>query len=100
MTAVRVRLPAHLRTLADLEGEVRLEVADPPTVGGVLDALEQRFPVLRGTIRDRDTGERRALMRFYASGRDVSHEPWDTPLPSEVVEGEDAFQVVGAIAGG
>lgn len=100
MTTVRVRLPAHLRTLAEVDAEVRLEVADPPTIGGVMDALEVRFPVLRGTIRDGATGERRGLMRFYASGRDLSFEPTDSPLPPEVVTGKDAFQVVGAIAGG
>lgn len=100
MTTVRVRLPAHLRTLAEVDAEVRLEVVDPPTIGGVMDALEVRFPVLRGTIRDRATGERRGLMRFYASGSDLSFEPTDAPLPPDVATGKDAFQVVGAIAGG
>lgn len=102
MTRIRVVLPPHLRTLArvDAEGEVRLEVAGAPTVGGVLDALEARYPALRGTIRDHGAGSRRAFIRFFAAGLDLSHDGPDAPLPAAVLAGEDAFFVVGAIAGG
>ena len=100
MTTVRVALSAHLRTLAKVDGEVEIEVADHPTVTSVLDALEARYPVLRGTIRDHGTDRRRAFIRFFACGRDLSHEPPDAPLPDAVSSGTDALMVVGAIAGG
>lgn len=100
MTTIRVGLPGHLRVLAGAGSEVRVEVAGPPTIGSALDALEEAFPVLRGTIRDRRTGQRRALMRYYACGRDLSLEPQDTLLPEAVASGREPLQVVGAIAGG
>lgn len=100
MIFVRVRLPAHLRALAGVEGALTLEVADPPTIGGLLDALEARCPALRGTVRHHDGSRRRDLIRFYAGSRDLSHEPLDTPLPEPVLAGEEVFHVVGAIAGG
>ena len=100
MTTVRVALSAHLRTLARVEGEVELEVADSPTVTTVLDALESRYPMLRGTIRDHGTDQRRAFIRFFACGRDLSHEPPDRRLPDPVNSGTEALCVVGAIAGG
>ncbi len=100
MTTVRVALSAHLRTLARVDAEVELEVVEPVTVNTVLDALESRYPVLRGTIRDHGTDRRRAFIRFFACGRDVSHEPPDAPLPDAVSSGTDALMVVGAIAGG
>ncbi|GGI05520.1 MoaD/ThiS family protein [Egicoccus halophilus] len=97
---VRVKLPTHLRTLARTGSEVHLEVATPVTVRAVLDALETTYPVLRGTIRDHGTGRRRAFVRFYACGRDLSHDPVDDPLPEAVVRGDEPFAVVGAMAGG
>ena len=100
MTGVRVALPSHLRTLARVSGEVSVEVPDAPTIADVLDALEARHPVLRGTIRDHGTLRRRAFMRYFACEEDLSHEPTDTPLPTPVVEGREVFRVVGAIAGG
>ncbi len=100
MTTVRVALSAHLRTLARVDAEVELEVVEPVTVTTVLDALESRYPVLRGTIRDHGTDRRRAFIRFFACGRDLSHEPPDAPLPDAVSSGTDALMVVGAIAGG
>ena len=100
MTTVRVALSAHLRTLAMVEGEVSIDVADPPTVTTVLNALESRYPMLRGTIRDHGTDRRRPFIRFFACGRDLSHEPPDAPLPDAVSSGTDALMVVGAIAGG
>ena len=100
MTTVRVALSAHLRTLARVDAEVELEVVEPVTVNTVLDALESRYPVLRGTIRDHGTDRRRAFIRFFACGRDLSHEPPDDPLPDAVSSGTDALMVVGAIAGG
>ena len=100
MTAVRVVLPGHLRTLARVTGEVRLDVAGPVTQRVVLDALEERFPVLRGTIRDRATGRRRAFIRFYACERDLSNDAPDTALPEPVTAGAEPFLVVGAMAGG
>ncbi len=96
---IRVVLPAHLRTLAKVDGEVTLEV-EQPTVRGVLDALEARYPVLRGTIRDHSTHRRRAFVRFFACEQDWSHEPPDAPLPDTVATGAEPFMVVGAIAGG
>ena len=97
---MRVALPAHLRTLARVDGEVELEVAAPLTQRTVLDALEARYPMLRGTIRDQATGKRRAFMRYFACGEDLSHEAPDTPLPEAVAGGTEPFMVVGAIAGG
>ena len=97
---MRVALPAHLRTLARVDGEVELEVAAPLTQRTVLDALEARYPMLRGTIRDQATGKRRAFMRYFACGEDVSHEAPDAPLPEAVARGTEPFMVVGAIAGG
>ena len=97
---IRVLLPAHLRTLARVEGEVNLELNGEATLAAVLDALESRFPVLRGTIRDRVTHKRRAYVRFFACEEDLSHERPDAPLPSAVAEGSEPFLVVGAMAGG
>lgn len=97
---IRVVLPAHLKNLARVSGEVRLEVSEPVTQRLVLDALETRYPMLRGTIRDYRTGRRRAFIRFYACEEDVSNEPPDAPLPDRVVAGEEPFLVVGAMAGG
>ena len=98
--AVRVVLPAHLRKLARQEREVVLDVAAPLTVGAVLDALEAAHPVLRGTIRDQATRERRAFIRFFACGQDLSHEPGDAPLPADVVSGAQPYRIIGAMAGG
>ena len=97
---IRVVLPAHLRTLARVDGEVKLEVAAPVTFGAVLDALEATYPMLRGTIRDHVTKRRRAFLRFFVCGEDLSHEPADTVLPEAVVAGHEPFLVVGAMAGG
>lgn len=97
---IRVVLPAHLRTLAHVDREVELQVESPPTLGGVLDALEAKYPVLRGTIRDYDTLKRRPFVRFFACQEDMSHELPDTPLPDAVASGAEPFLVVGAIAGG
>lgn len=97
---IRVVLPAHLRNLAGVHGEVSLEVEGAVTQRTVLDALEQRYPVLTGTIRDRETHKRRAFVRFFACEEDLSHDPPDSPLPARVVAGEEPFCVVGAIAGG
>ncbi len=97
---IRVTLPYHLRTLARVDGDVQLEVEEPSTLGSVLDALEARYPVLRGAIRDRTTLRRRPFVRFYACKEDLSHEPPDTPLPDQIAKGEEPFFVMGAIAGG
>jgi molybdopterin synthase sulfur carrier subunit len=97
---IRVELPAHLRTLAGISGEVRLEVAAPVTARAVLDALEARYPMLRGTIRDYEKGERRAFMRFFACEEDFSFAGMDALLPEAVVAGDEAFLIVGAVAGG
>ena len=97
---IRVTLPPHLRKLAQVDGEVRLEVAGRVTQRSVLDALELRFPMLRGTIRDHATQKRRAFVRFFACEQDLSHEPPDSPLPDAVTKGEKPFMIVGAIAGG
>jgi hypothetical protein len=97
---IRVVLPAHLRTLARVEGEVELDLDGEVTQRGVLDALEARYPVLRGTIRDHVTGRRRAFVRFFACERDLSHEPPDASLPEAVATGAEPFLVVGAVAGG
>jgi sulfur-carrier protein len=97
---VRVKLPEHLRKLARVDGEVALAVAGPVTQRSVLEALEARYPALRGTVRDHGTGKRRAFVRFFACERDLSHDPPDTPLPDPVARGEEPFLVVGAMAGG
>ena len=97
---IRVGLPAHLRTLAGAGAEVHVEVAGDVTQRSVLDALEARYPMLRGTIRDQVTAQRRAFVRFFACGEDWSHEPPDAPLPAAVASGEEPFLVIGAIAGG
>jgi molybdopterin converting factor small subunit len=97
---IRVMLPAHLKNLAGVTGEVLVDVESPATQRRVLDALEARFPVLRGTIRDHDGGKRRAFVRFYACEEDLSHQSPDTPLPERVATGEETFYVIGAIAGG
>jgi len=97
---IRVVLPYHLRNLARVDGEVELEVAGPVTVRSVLDALEARYPVLRGTMRDHVTLRRRPFVRFFASKEDLSLEPPETRLPDEVVGGSEPFLVVGAMAGG
>ena len=97
---IRVELPPHLRTLAKVSGEVQLDVPSPPTRSAVLDALEARYPVLRGTIRDHVTHERRAFIRFFACSQDLSHDSPDTLLPAPVVQGAEPFIILGAIAGG
>jgi sulfur-carrier protein len=97
---IRVILPQHLRTLAGVATEVALEVAGPVTQRSVLDALEARYPMLRGTIRDHVTYERRAFLRFFACEEDLSHESPDAPLPDAVVRGTEPFLIIGAIAGG
>ena len=97
---IRVELPAHLRTFAKVDGEVSLDVAAPVTQRAVLDALETKYPVLRGTIRDHDTFKRRAFLRFFACGEDRSLDPPDAPLPADIASGREPFMVVGAIAGG
>ena len=97
---IRVVLPYHLRTLARVNGEVQLDVADAPTVRGVLDALEERYPMLRGTIRDHGTLKRRPFIRFFACKEDLSLDPPEAELPAAVVRGEEPFLIVGAMAGG
>jgi molybdopterin synthase sulfur carrier subunit len=97
---IRVVLPAHLRTLARVAEQVEVEVAGPPTQRSVLDALEARYPMLRGAIRDHVTLKRRPFIRFYACEQDLSHEPLDAPLPEAVAGGIEPYLVVGAMAGG
>ena len=97
---IRVVLPAHLRKLAHVDGEVQLDVAGPITQRSVLDALEARYPMLRGTIRDQVTQQRRPFVRFFACEEDLSHEPPAAPLPEAVATGAEPFRIVGAIAGG
>jgi len=97
---IRVILPFHLRTLAHTEAEVMLDVVPPVTQRSVLDALEARYPMLRGAIRDHDTKQRRAFLRFFACEEDLSHESPDAPLPEAVASGKEPFIVIGAIAGG
>ena len=97
---IRVVLPFHLRNLARVDGEVELEVAAPVTIRAVVDALEARYPTLRGTIRDHGTLKRRPFVRFFACKEDMSLEPPETPLPDAVVNGEEPFLIVGAMAGG
>ena len=100
VTTVRVTLPAHLRTLAQVSGEVALDIEGPVTQRAVLDALEAAYPMLRGTIRDHNTAQRRAFIRFFACGEDLSHESPDDPLPDPVITGQELFRVIGAMAGG
>ncbi len=100
MTTVRVSLPAHLQRLAGVSAEVRLRVNDTATLAEVLDALEAEYPVLKGTVREHGADGRRAYVRLFACGRDLSHESPDAPLPARVVAGEEPLRVVGAIAGG
>jgi molybdopterin converting factor small subunit len=97
---IRIVLPAHLRTLARVDGEVKVAVAGPVTLRAALDALEATYPMLRGTIRDQVTQQRRAFLRFFACEHDLSHESPDTPLPEAVVTGAEPLLVVGAMAGG
>jgi sulfur-carrier protein len=97
---IRVELPFHLRNLASISGEVQLDVAGPVTQRSVLDALEARYPTLRGTIREHGTHKRRALVRFYACEQDLSNDSPDTPLPDAVANGTEPFLILGAIAGG
>ena len=98
--AIRVALPAHLRTLARIDGEVTLNVEGQATVRAVLDALEGRYPALSGTMRDHVSGRRRPFIRFFACEQDLSHDPADTPLPPAVIGGAEPLLVVGAMAGG
>jgi molybdopterin synthase sulfur carrier subunit len=97
---IRVALPYHLRALAQAGPEVELDVEGPVTQQSLLDALEACYPALRGTIRDPVSGRRRAYIRFFAAGQDVSHQPLDTPLPEAVASGAERFNIIGAIAGG
>jgi hypothetical protein len=97
---IRVVLPVHLRTLANVQGEVEVELAAPASVAAVLDALETRYPALRGTIRDPATGKRRPFVRFFACGEDLSHDASDTPLPPPITAGTEPLLVVGAMSGG
>ncbi len=97
---IRVILPAHLRTLARVSDEVTVDVDGRPTQRAVLDALEQQFPVLKGTIRDHVTAKRRPFLRFYACEEDWSHEPPDAPLPDAIARGAEPFLIIGAMAGG
>ena len=97
---IRVKLPHPLRTLARVTGELEVDVASPVTQRTILDAVEAKYPVLIGTIRDRDSKDRRSLVRFFACGQDLSHESMDTPLPDAIANGSETFLVVGAMAGG
>ncbi len=97
---ILVVLPAHLRALANVKGDVELEVQGEVTRHSILDALEVKYPMLRGTIRDHVARERRPLLRFFACGEDVTHEPADTPLPEAIASGKEPFYIIGAIAGG
>jgi len=97
---IRVVLPAHLRTLAHVDGEVKVDVGGKATLASVLDALEANYPMLKGTIRDHGTGQRRALVRFFACEQDLSHEPSHAPLPDAVTAGAEPLLILGAMAGG
>ena len=97
---IRVTIPAHLRTLAKVDGEVLVDVTGPVTIRSVLDALEAKYPVLQGTIRDHDTLQRRAFLRYFACMEDLSLDDPDKPLPPEIANGKEPFMVIGAIAGG
>ena len=98
--SIQVILPAHLRTLGRITGDVHLDVAEPVTIASVLDAIEAQYPMLRGTIRDHVTKKRRDFVRFFVCETDRSHEPQDAPLPGAIVTGKEPFLVVGAVAGG
>lgn len=98
--AIRVIIPAHLRTLTGVTGEVHVDLAGPATVQAILDELESRYPVLRGTVRDQRTGKRRPLVRFFACEQDLSHDPMDAPLPEPIAAGREPFMIVGSMAGG
>ena len=100
MTAIRIILPAHLRTLARQSGEVTVDIDGPVTIGSVLDALEARYTTLQGAIRDHVTLQRRPFVRFFACEQDLSHDPPETPLPDAVVRGAEPLLIIGAIAGG
>lgn len=100
LNMIRVILPPHLRTLAQVRGDVELDVKDPVTQRSILDALEARYPMLRGTIRDHTTQQRRPFLRFFACEQDFSHESPDAPLPEAVASGAEPFLIIGAIAGG
>jgi hypothetical protein len=97
---IRVVIPYHLKSLAQISGEVELDITPPVTIKAAIDALEARFPMLRGTIRDQMTGERRAFLRFFACQQDFSNDSPDTPLPEKVIAGEEPLLIIGAIAGG
>jgi molybdopterin synthase sulfur carrier subunit len=97
---IRVIIPYHLKTLSGITGEVQLDVLAPVTLRAILDALESRHPMLRGTIRDHTTGKRRDFIRFYACEQDFSNDPPDTPLPEQIATGAEPFLIIGAIAGG
>jgi len=97
---IRVELPSHLRTLAKVDGEVSVDVRGEATIRSVLDALEDRYPMLKGAIRDHSTGQRRPFIRFFACEEDLSHQSQDSPLPEAVAKGTEPFLVIGAIAGG
>ncbi len=97
---VRVALPHHLRALASVQREVEVGLEGPATIEAVLDALEQNYPVLKGTIRDHQTRQRRPFIRFFACGQDLSLDPLETPLPQDVINGKELFRVIGAMAGG
>jgi hypothetical protein len=97
---IRIEIPFHLRTLSGAQGELLLDVAPPVTIKSTLDALEAKYPMLKGTIRDHSTHKRRDFLRFYACNRDLSNESHDAPLPPEVASGKEPFLIIGAIAGG
>ncbi len=97
---IRVTLPHHLQTLAKTGAEVQVLVEGAVTIASVIDAVERKYPMLQGTIRDHGTNKRRPFLRFFVCGNDLSLEPWDTPLPEKIVSGEEPFLVIGAIAGG
>ena len=97
---IRVQLPFHLRNLAKIDGELNIEVPAPVTIRSTIDAIEEKFPMLRGTIRDHGTQKRRPFIRFFACKEDLSLEPPETPLPGEILEGKEPFMIVGAMAGG
>lgn len=101
MAIIKVVLPYHLRNLArEKSGEVEIEIAQPATIAAALDGIEQKYPMLRGTIRDHVSGKRRDFLRYFACGQDLSHEPVNTSLPDKVISGEEPFIVLGSIAGG
>jgi molybdopterin synthase sulfur carrier subunit len=97
---IRVQLPFHLRKLAHIDGELRIEVPPPVTIDSTITAIENRYPMLRGTIRDHGTLKRRPFIRFFACKEDLSFEPWDAPLPEAILKGEEPFLIIGAMAGG